>query len=126
MDLWVARRQTTSESFAAAEHLGPTVNSPDLDWEPSLSADGMSLFFTSDRPGGHGGQDIWVATRASISAPFDRPRNLGPVLNSTAHDVGPNRSADGSTLFFMSDRPGGLGHFDLWQASNRRRARPRE
>ena len=42
--------------------------------------------------------------------------NLGPVINSSAHDLSPNISADGSTLYFCSDRPGGIGSADLWQA----------
>jgi Tol biopolymer transport system component len=125
MDLWVARRNTTSEPFVEAESLGPVVNSPNYDGEPSISADGLHLFFSSDRPGGHGNRDMWVAARAGPSTPFGRPRNLGPVVNSPAHDVRPSISADDSTLFFMSDRPGGSGHIDLWQASNRPPARRR-
>lgn len=126
MDLWVARRKMTADPFAEAESLGPIVNSPHHDWGPSVSADGRYLFFMSDRPGGQGREDIWVAERASASAPFGRPRNLVPLVNSPALDARPNISADGSTLFFMSDRPGGSGQIDLWQASNRARTGHRE
>ena len=42
--------------------------------------------------------------------------NLGPVINSSYWDLSPNISADGSTLYFCSDRPGGIGSADLWQA----------
>jgi TolB protein len=119
MDLWVARRTSTSVRFAEAENLGPAVNSPSDDWGPSISADGLNLFFMSGRPGGQGGQDIWVVTRASASDHFGTPRNLGPMVNSPALDARPNISADCSTLFFMSDRMGGSGQIDLWQASKR-------
>jgi WD40-like Beta Propeller Repeat len=123
MDLWVARRTTTSQTFAAAENLGPVVNSPHYDGEPSISADGLYLFFSSDRPGGFGNRDIWVTARSSLNAPFSQPWNLGAVLNSPAHEVRPSISTDDSVLFFMSDRPGGSGGIDLWQTINHARAR---
>ena len=49
-------------TFAEPTNLGPTVNSPFWDNDPVVSADGLSLFFDSDRPGGHGGFDVWVTT----------------------------------------------------------------
>jgi Tol biopolymer transport system component len=125
MDIWVANRTRKSEEFSGAENLGPDINGPHYDGEPNISADALFLFFSSDRPGGHGHRDIWVAARANSSAPFGQPRNLGAAVNGPAHDVRPSISADGSVLFFMSDRPGGFGHLDLWQASNRTRARAR-
>lgn len=123
MDLWVARRDTKSGPFSRAENLGPGANSPHYDGEASISGDGLYLFFSSDRPGGQGRRDLWVATRPDRAAPFGRARNLGSVVNSPAHDVRPSMSTDGSTLFFMSDRPGGSGQIDLWQTSNRARSR---
>jgi Tol biopolymer transport system component len=125
MDLWVASRRKTSEEFAGAENLGPDLNGPHYDGEPNVSSDGLFLFFSSDRPGGQGQRDIWVAARPHASARFGRPHNLGTSVNGPAHDVRPNLSADGAVLFFMSSRPGGSGHFDLWQASNRKHARAR-
>jgi Tol biopolymer transport system component len=121
MDLWVVTRKTTSQPFATAENLGPAINSAYYDGEPSISYDGLYLFFSSDRPGGFGNRDIWVAARRSRTAPFAEPRNLGAMVNSPAHDVRPSVSTDESVLFFMSDRPGGLGGIDLWQTINRAR-----
>jgi Tol biopolymer transport system component len=121
MDLWVARRETAAKPFARAEHLGRTLNSPQYDGEPSISADGLNLFLASDRPGTRGQRDLWVASRSNLSSAFGRPRNLGPPVNTSSQEVRPSISVDGSTLFFMSDRPGGSGHIDLWQAPNRAR-----
>lgn len=121
MDLWVAKRKTISHPFAVAENLGPAINSPYYDGEPSISADGLYLLFSSDRPGGFGKRDVWITMRSSSNAPFSKPKNLGAILNSTANDVRPNISTDESTLFFMSNRPGGFGGIDLWQAINRAR-----
>ena len=120
IDLWVARRATPSDPWGEPVNLGPTINTSASDGAASISADGRMLFFSdfpSPRPGGHGGTDIWVATRATTSDPWGEPRNLGPAVNSSANDQGPNISADGSTLYFFSTRPGGSGNFDLWQVS---------
>jgi hypothetical protein len=79
------------------------------------------LFFSDHmggpwRPGGYGGQDLWVTARATTNDPWGEPMNLGPVINSSYWDLSPNISADGCTLYFTSDRPGGIGSADLWQA----------
>jgi OOP family OmpA-OmpF porin len=58
-----------------------------------------------------------VAVRASRSVPFGRSVNLGRSVNSGFSDERPDISADGRTLFFMSNRLGGHGSFDLWETS---------
>ena len=118
-DLWVTRRATTSDPWGEPVDLGPTVNSSASDGAPSISADGRMLFFSdhpSRRPGGYGGTDIWLAMRASISDPWGEPVNMGPTVNSSSNDQGPNISTGGSILYFFSRRSGGYGDFDLWQA----------
>jgi Tol biopolymer transport system component len=75
------------------------------------------LFFASDRPGGFGGNDLWVATRTSASDPFGTPVNLGPQVNTLGVEDRPAISSDGSTLYFMSNRPGGIGNIDVWRVS---------
>jgi len=116
-DLWTTVRPTVSDPWGPPLNLGPTVNSSDHDRAPSISSDRLMLFFTSKRSGGQGEQDIWVARRATIDAPWAEPVNLGPMVNSSAKDAGPNISADGRTLYFHSNRPGGYGNYDLWQAT---------
>jgi hypothetical protein len=72
---------------------------------PIESPDGLSLFIASNRPGGvpgNVGNDIWVADRDSIDAPFQAPRNLGEPVNSTASDFCP--TPVGRSLFFVSER----------------------
>ena len=121
-DLWVTTRETIYDNWGAPVNLGPTVNSSANEGVPSISADGRMLFFSSflfgpPRPGGYGDLDIWIATRATVSDPWAAPVNLGPMVNSSYQDVSPDISADGSTLYFSSKRPGGSGHRDLWQVS---------
>ncbi len=116
-DLWMCTRRSLSEPFRDAVNLGPTVNSGADDREPALSSNGLTLFFSSNRPGGHGGFDVWSATRPSLDAPFTEPINLGPAVNSSADDACHALSADGLTLLFRSNRPGGQGGHDLWTAT---------
>ena len=116
-DLWVTTRATKDDAWSPPVNLGSTVNSSADDVAPGISADGLSLFFTSNRPGGSGGLDLWVTTRATTDDPWGEPVNFGSTVNSSAWDAHPDISADGSTIFFMSDRPGWLGGYDLWQVS---------
>jgi len=82
---------------------------------PQQSQDGLEFFFTSDRPGGLLGMDIWHAGRANLQQSFS---NIVPVteLNSTNDDSGAALSADALQVVFTSERPGGLGGRDLWSS----------
>ena len=115
-DIWVSTRQTKGADWGEPMNLGPTVNSSYNDACPYIPADGLSLFFESNRPGGFGDIDMWVTTRASVSEPWGTPVNLGPMVNSTSLDGGPVLSPDGFSLYFISERPGGFGGCDIWQA----------
>ena len=79
------------------------VNTSSLDGCPIQSPDGLSLYMASNRPGGKGGLDIWVATRASVDAPFGAPQNLPSPVNSAADDFCPT-PVRGGGLFFVSRR----------------------
>ena len=114
-DIWMSTRQTKDEAWGPPVNLGPTVNSSAYDYSPSISADGRLLLIWSNRPGGYGGSDIWVAMRKTLDDPWQEPVNLGPIVNSSSADGGPALSPDGSILYFHSDRPGGSGDRDLWQ-----------
>ena len=97
-----------------AENLGPLVNSDHREGGPSLSADGLTLIFQSNRPGGQGDNDLWYCTRPSEEDPWSEPQNLGPNVNSAASEENPSLSSDGFQLFFDSDRPNGYGDRDIW------------
>ncbi len=66
------------------DNLGPDVNSPHSDFGPVVTADGNMLFFTSDRPGGMGGQDVWVSEWRDNK--WTRPRNPGAPINTSANE----------------------------------------
>lgn len=78
---------------------------------PSLSADGKTLFFISDMPGGYGGTDIYMCTRNGDK--WDRPQNLGPSVNTEGNEMFPYISSNG-TLYFSSDGLPGLGGLDVF------------
>lgn len=90
-------------------NLGAVVNSKFNDQHPAISKDGLSLYFSSDRPGGTGGQDIWVSQRPAPDEPWRAPQNLGANINSAANDLAPNLTPDGQFLYFHSERPTGCG-----------------
>ena len=73
---------------------------------PEPTADGRSLYFYSDRPGGLGGYDLWVAHRKSEGEfGFEEPVNVGMLVNSEFNDYGPALTAAGDRLYFSSNRP---------------------
>jgi len=120
IDLWVATRETPSDPWQEPVNLGTAVNGLSGDSAPSISADGKVLFFSDffdPRPGGQGNADIWMTMRATVSDPWGEPVNLGPAINTSAHDAHPDISADGSTLYFTSTRPRTAGFSPLWQVS---------
>ena len=89
-------------------------NSASRDFDPAFSADGAHVYFCSDRPGGHGGDDLY---RVLVTAEgFGQPENLGPDVNSEGNEFAPMLAADASALLFSSDRAGGAGKQDLYLA----------
>ncbi len=113
-DVWVSTRETADSDWGEPMNLGSTINSSAVDGGPSISADGLTLFFESRRPGGYGNNDLYVTTRQTSDDTFGPPVNLGPLVNSSARDQTPDISADGLSLFFMSNRPGGSGGDNVW------------
>jgi hypothetical protein len=117
-DLWVTRRATKNDAWGAPENLGPPVSTSLFDeWAPDVSADELQLVFADFDPvlpGGHGGRDVWISTRSTPSDPWNPPLNLGPTVNSSAHDDMPGISGDGLVLLFASFRAGGFGARDIY------------
>lgn len=91
------------------------LNTASLDGCPIQSPDGLALYIASNRPGGMGGLDIWMATRASTGAPWGVPQNLGEPVNSAADDFCPTPVGKNG-LFFVSREalPGACGQGDIY------------
>lgn len=94
------------------KNLGKTVNSSSWDSQPSLSADGKTLYFASNRPGGFGKRDIWVTRQ--VDGGWTVPTNLGPVINTTQDETTPFMHFNGESLFFASRGHVGFGGFDIY------------
>jgi hypothetical protein len=88
---------------------------------PFVRNDGRELFFISNRPGGYGGNDIWVSSRGSLDEPWSAPVNAGPALNTADAEQRASITADGLQMVFFSNRAGGAGGFDMY-ATTRHRA----
>ena len=95
-------------------NLGAPVNS--VWWEsfPSLSIDGYTLYFASNRPGGYGGTDIWCCRLEE--GRWSEPRNMGPSINTAGNETAPYIHFDDRTLYFASDGHVGMGGMDLFCA----------
>ena len=111
-DIWVSKRVTKEDDWGAPTNLGSPINTSAWETMPRISTDGLALYFTG--PDGSGGTDLLVTTRETVNDEWGSPVNLGPTVNSTFFEGGPAISSDGLDLYFVSDRPGGLGSFDLW------------
>ncbi|MCX6273534.1 MAG: OmpA family protein [Bacteroidetes bacterium] len=94
--------------------LGKNVNLPDA-WEsqPSVSADGKTVYFISDRKGGLGGLDIYKTTRLD-NGDWSMPVNLGAPINTPGNEKSPFIHPDNRTLYFSSDGHTGMGGYDIF------------
>jgi hypothetical protein len=118
-DIWVARRDTLDSPWQEPVNLGPNVNGPRGELEPSISGDGLELYL-----GCWDDYILRVCTRPSKDAPWSSPAKIGPPVCSTepAMEIGsndawiPDISADGLSLYFCSTRAGGFGNSDIWVA----------
>lgn len=100
-------------------NLGLRVNGTYWDSQPCISADGSTLYFSSNRPGGLGGRDIWISRRAKDGT-WERPINAGESINTSFEEVSPWLSPDGQTFYFSSNGHAGLGGFDVYSVTNDR------
>ena len=120
-DLYVSQRPARDLPWGPAVKV-EALSSVGDDNAPTFSPDGHWVILGSDRPGGCGGTDLWIAHRRNTHDDFnwDTPTNLGCSVNSAQNDDGPtlfiNAWNDSVTLYFTSTRPGGFGDFDIWRS----------
>lgn len=95
------------------KNLGINVNSAEWESQPSLSADGRTLYFVSDRRGGLGRRDIWVTTLDS-KGNWTRARNIGKPVNTVYDELSPFIHVNNRSLFFASNGLTGFGGYDLY------------
>ncbi|MBN1116505.1 MAG: OmpA family protein [Bacteroidales bacterium] len=103
----------TGERWESPQNIGTPVNSTSKETQPGVSADGRTIYFASDRPGGLGGLDIWVTTK-NPDGTWVKPVNLGDSINSPGDESSPFIHADNKTLYYSSNYLLGMGGFDIF------------
>lgn len=112
-DLYISFRK--GNSWSPARNLGPKVNSRFWDSSPSISTDGRTIYFSSKRPGGLGGSDLWYVTLDKKNKWLEA-KNLGTDINTPGNDETPFLHPDNTTLYFVSDGHIGMGSYDIYSS----------
>jgi len=110
-DIYVSHKE--GKNWAAPFNLGAPINTEYWESQPSISPDGSTLYFVSNRPGGQGGYDIWKS-KLKDDGYWGTPENLGPDINTAYDEHTPFIHPDGTTLYFSSDGWPGLGSKDIF------------
>ena len=110
-DLFQSIRE--GDEWTVPVNLGSNINSAAWESQPALSADGRTLYFVSNRPGGFGMRDIYVSYFQEDET-WSKAQNLGPQINTPLDEVSPFIHANGQTLYFASDGHVGFGGYDIF------------
>src|ERR1051326_5958835 len=110
-DLYIS--YSTPQGWSEPINLGPEINTDYWESSPSLSPDKKTLYFSSNRPGGYGGKDLYVSYR-NANGKWSKAENMGPLVNSKGDELAPFIHADNNTLYFTSDGLPGYGGSDLF------------
>jgi tetratricopeptide (TPR) repeat protein len=114
-DFYLSHRNKTG--WSKAYNAGAPLNTPQNEGAQTLSSDGKYMYFTAcSRPGGYGRCDIWYS--ALDGNTWSEPSNIGPHINTEYWEAQPSVSANGKMLFFISNRPGGIGGMDIWYSKS--------
>ncbi len=113
-DIYYCVKQSDG-SWSAAQNMGEGLNTKMSEGAARFSQDGKQVFFVMcEAPGGHGSCDVYAAEIFGES--WAKPVNLGKNVNSPYWESCPSPSYDGKTLYFVSNRDGGLGGYDIWES----------
>jgi len=110
-DLYLSKLQ--NGVWSPRQNMGPIFNGQGWDTQPAYGANGTSIYFSSNRPGGMGGSDIWIAQETSPGH-WTKLINAGPGINTPNNEGSPFVHFDGRTLYFMRDGNEGMGGYDLY------------
>jgi len=110
-DLYISVRK--NDTWSKPKNMGALINTPGWESQPCFGIDGMSIYFASNRPGGYGGNDIWMVKQLP-GGDWSQPVNVGPPINTANNEASPFIYFDGRTIYFMKDGKGGLGGYDLY------------
>lgn len=100
--------------WSTPERIGSEINSPYIETSACFSNDTSEIYFSSDRPGGYGGKDIYRIKKAP-DGHWAMPFNLGPAVNTAYDDDAPFLHPDGVTLYFSSQGHNTMGEYDVFK-----------
>jgi len=103
----------TKKGWSEPKNLGKNINTDYWESAPSIAPDNQALYFSSNRPGGYGGIDIYV-TYKNEKGFWEEALNMGPTINTAADEQAPFIHADNKTLYFSSNGWPGFGGSDLF------------
>ncbi|RYU92203.1 hypothetical protein EWM62_01855 [Mucilaginibacter terrigena] len=109
-DIYIAQKR--GDDWAKPFSLSSPVNTSGWEAQPSISADGRTLYFVSNRKGGYGGYDIWKSTLSEQG--WGVPENMGPEINTAYDEQSPFIHPDDNTFYFCSNGWPGMGNKDLF------------
>jgi len=102
-----------NDKWSTPKSLPRQINSSFFESSACLSPDGKTLFFVSERPGGYGNADIWTSKKIGRDE-WEKPKNLGNIINTEYDELGVFLHPDGKTLFFTSKGHGSMGGYDVF------------
>ena len=111
-DIFVSK--VLNNKWKTPEPFGKPINTSYWEGGACISPDGKTLYFTSERKGGFGHSDIWVAKRKTKTE-WETPVNIGAEINSPYDEAGLFLAPDGKTLFFCSNGPNSMGSYDVFR-----------
>lgn len=110
-DLYLSYKK--GDEWSVPVNMGDKVNSAGWESNPSITADGKTVYFSSDRSGGFGKKDLWV-TNLLPNQTWSTPENLGALVNTKQNEATPFIHADNQHLYFASDGFWGMGGYDIF------------
>ena len=113
-DIYVAVRE--GDRWRTPVNLGPPINTGVWEAQPSISPDGRTLYFVSNRSGGYGNMDIWKSVQ-NVHGIWTEPVNLGEKINTNEDEMSPFIHPDNQTLYFSSKGHIGMGGFDIYKST---------
>ncbi len=105
--------EANGKRFKAPQKFNPNINTKHNESSPYIVLNGSVMYFSSDKPGGYGGKDIYMAERMP-NGEWGRPYNLGPNINTDKDEDCPFVLDDGVTLFFSSKGHKNMGGYDIF------------
>jgi outer membrane protein OmpA-like peptidoglycan-associated protein/tetratricopeptide (TPR) repeat protein len=111
-DIWYS--DLVNGEWTELKNLGKPNDPTYWDSQPTIAADGKTIYFSSDRKGGYGGQDLWRTVKNDTTGEWSSPVNLGPKINTPGNEKAPFMHSDSETLYFSSDGLPSVGGFDIF------------